>query len=65
MDITNTITLWDTNGAVVYVGQIVAPSQDSNLVTTFLASLALGAGLSVSWLTYRKVKEGLNATSGD
>ena len=63
--ITNTFTILNTDGTVAYVGQAVASSNNDQLFAIFMAALALGTALSATVLVYRKVKEGLNATSSD
>lgn len=63
MDETNYISLYDTNGFLIYVGQVVTASDSPHLASVFVASLALGAGLCAVVLAFRKAKAGLVGTS--
>jgi hypothetical protein len=47
------------------VWQVLTTNSSVSYTSLFMAGLASGGALSVIILTYRKVKEGLNASSGD
>jgi hypothetical protein len=60
---TNYLQIWDTNGIIVYQGQILTVPDVAGEVAIFLAALVAGISIFFAILTYRKSKEALNAAS--